>query len=135
VKTQAIPSRLKMVDWIDNTDLRSVTANRTYLYDIATRHALQDGQFVVFSNKAFNRSRLIMMLSRMPVLIILPTEERSKNVSLYLQVNEYLYSAFGISRKAKPTLKSVVERSRQRFERAVRRAEARKLPPPALLDW
>lgn len=131
----SITTKLRAMDWIDNTDLRGVTAKRTFLLDTATRYALRDGQFVIFSNKTFDRARLVMKLGPMPMLVILPTEERSKNLSLQLRINELIYAMYSASREAKPKIAAAVERSQQRLERAQRRAAAQKLPPPALLDW
>jgi len=103
------------VDWVEDSDLRYVSQQATFLKAVVDAYKLKSGEGVLYSNRAFNRFRLVVMVNRMPLLIVPPVAKGyDLLISLFLQISIFLRETFGSKRKVGNRLDEAVNQAHAR---------------------
>lgn len=91
--------QLTIVHAEDETDLRTVVAQSTYLRRIARKYGLQQNECVCFTNKARTRFRLVFKVggSANAVFLCIPEIDQKSKYSVYLKMSETLAYLTGVS--------------------------------------
>ena len=117
---------LSLVDWKDDADLRSIRSNHLFLDSVVREYHLQDRQAVIYSNVAFDRARMVVVLGRMPCLVILPTAEtRDLRISLFLAVSRAVRAFGARTESVRNTTAAAVKRCEKRVLRRLQRRVAK----------
>ena len=116
--------RPAIVAHVENADLRKVWHTAAFLARTARKHSLGEGQAVLFVNSLADRTRLVMVLYGMPVLV-LPPSDPARRLSLFLTVSEYLRQ-FHPAAPVRQSLNAEIARAvvRLDFRRRFRRRKA-----------
>lgn len=125
-KTAKSLPALSLVDWKDDVNLRSIRSNHMFLDSVVREYHLKDRQAVIYSNVAFDRARMVVVLGRMPCLVILPTAEtRDLRISLFLAVSRAVRD-FGVQTASmRNTTAAAVKRCEKRVLRRLQRRAAK----------
>lgn len=86
-------SRITLVEWEQQRDLRYVNQNVDFLNKEVRRHGLSDGQGCLYSNKLLDRFRIVAVIGDMPVLIVPPVAKSGELLlSIFLRVSIFVRS-------------------------------------------
>ena len=96
------------------TDLRTINAQAQFLRLRAKEYKLQDGECVIFTNRALTRFRMILRI-RDAILLCIPEIDEKSKWSVYLHISEELARLAG--RDAKVQLNLVHRLTSERIQR------------------
>jgi len=120
---------LNIVYFADDIDLRTVTAQSTYLRRTARMFDLQPYECLCYTNRARTRFRLILKTDGGPgaVFLCIPEIDQKSKYSVYLRISETLASLTGVS-SIQLKLDELQEYTEERIVRSklYRKARARK---------
>jgi len=111
---------LKIVDWVDNSNLRYVSWNQSYLERTATTYNLNNNQAVVFSNVAQTKVRLVARLNNL-IVLILPPVDPQRRLGLYLEINQFLRGLPVKNQNISNLIANEIELATKRAERLLSR--------------
>ena len=88
---------IRIVEYFDCYDLRSVTAQSDFLRQHMNTYKLKHMDAILFTNAVETRFRLILNLHGLPLLCTPEIDERT-NYSLYLKISETMEQLSGVRR-------------------------------------
>ena len=118
-------------DWVDATNLNTLNWRKTTLKRIANEYSLKPGECVVFENAKREKARLVINIGGLVALLIPPIDP-TRQLSVHLEINEYLRALAGTQklRKAcdarREEIKERIARRKRLKERARRRRAKKK---------
>lgn len=114
----------KIVGWVDDYNLTKVSWLEKKINAQARVFDIQEGEAVVFTNKAQDRFRIIHRKNGI-LRVEIPTVGQNNKLSMYLQVSLHL-SALPRIIEVKDLVDQVVAEAEARIARSQARAKARK---------
>jgi hypothetical protein len=111
------------------TDLRTINAQAQFLRLRAKEYKLQDGECVIFTNRALTRFRMILRI-RDAILLCIPEIDEKSKWSVYLHISEELARLAG--RDAKVQLNLVHRLTSERIQRRKLRESNYKKDNPSI---
>lgn len=90
-RTQKRPERtqIRIVDVLDEYDLRKVISQKAYLKTIVDQFKLQDMEAVLFTNRNLTRFRMVLRVRDTPY-VCAPNIDKQEQHSLFLKISEEL---------------------------------------------
>lgn len=104
---------IRVVDMIDQFDLRKVISQKTYLEAISEHYKLEHLEGVVFTNKKLTRFRMVVKLFS-TVFVCSPWIDEAERHSLYLKISEEISLMAQVDTRVKLT--GLQEEKRRRME-------------------
>ena len=96
----ATMTNLSIKDWVDATNLNTVNWRNTTLKRIANEYSLNPGECVVFENAKREKARLVANIGGLVALLIPPIDP-TRQLSVHLEINEYLRALAGTQKMRK----------------------------------
>jgi hypothetical protein len=127
----ATTQTLTIKDWVDATNLNTVNWRKTTLKRIANEYNLYPGECVVFENAKREKARLVANIGGLVALLIPPIDP-TRQLSVHLEINEYLRALAGTHKMRKACdarreeIKERIARRKRLKERARRRRAKKK---------
>lgn len=87
-----------IVDWVDDTDLRTVSNNADFLRHVQEEYGLRPGEMVIYSNRKFDRWRFVINYHGL-MLSAAPPCQTEFRLSLFCAVGQYLIKSFGMKKQ------------------------------------